>query len=87
MSRVIVRAFEATPVPREYLLASEGLDVLAGGQWFEVGMPPVNSTFFPDEQFVDGVPVVQFICGDSLLSYCVERSIYEISTKPISETR
>jgi hypothetical protein len=86
MSRVIEKRFEATPVPRGHLLASEGLEALTGGQWFEVGMRPVNSTFFPDEQSVDGIPVVQFICGDSLLSYCAERSIFEKSTKPISET-
>ena len=87
MSRVIKKRFEATPVPREHHLASEGLEVLTGGQWFEVGMPPVNSNFFPDKQFVSGTPVVQFICGDSFLSYCAERSIFEISTMPISEIR
>ena len=85
MSRMITKKFEATPVPRESGLTCRALEEigLTGGQKFVFGMPVLNNSLFPERQSIRGVPVVQFTCGDSLLSYCVEQSVFESSTKQI----
>jgi len=87
MSKSIRKPFEATPVPRESGLTCAALEEigLIGGEKFIPGMPTLTTSVFKKNQRVKGVPVVQFYCGDSLLSYCVELSVFEDCTKQIDK--
>lgn len=53
-----------------------------GDVLFRVGTGPLNDSFNPQSDLVNGKEFVHFTF--SLFSYCVERSIYESSTEKIA---